>query len=429
MNGNRALRIWLVSAFLALCLVAGLTFLRLSPPGKLVMAAGPESGGYYQIALKYRDILARDNIQMDIVTTAGSAENADLISASKVDAAILQGGIRTANPQIETIGSIFFEPVIFLARKEADIPANPVEWTGLRINSGEAKSGTATAIADFERAVGLDPAANVHTSFNYATAVTELSKGNIDIAAFVAPINAPYLVEAYSDPSLKILLPDHTDAISRLLEYADIVTVPTGALSLRPVIPDRPVHLLALDARLAVSPDMHPALVNRLTMAAIELHSGRGVITDQGAFPTVEGTEMLVNNAARQLIVNGPSVWHDWLPYWMASQVHRLILLMLPILFILVPAIRAIPFVYAYFMRWRVWQHYPEIRSIEEGLKDIREDTDLADMDTRLISLDEKLASLRLPAAYRETAYEARVHIELVRKHLDAIRQAVAVAE
>lgn len=68
------------------------------------------------------------------------------------------------------------------------------------------------------------------------------------------------------------------------------------------------------------------------------------------------------------MIINGPSIWHDWLPYWMASQAHRLVLLMLPILIIMLPALRAVPMVYAYFMRWRVGQHYPEIKTVEDQL-------------------------------------------------------------
>lgn len=132
---------------------------------------------------------------------------------------------------------------------------------------------------------------------------------------------------------------------------------------------------------------------------------------------------MPINNIARQLILNGPSMWHDWLPYWLASQVHRLILLMLPILFIVLPAMRALPQLYAYFMRWRVWRHYPEIRLIEDKLAEITENTDLARMDSELVALDDRLSQIRLPAAYRQTAYNARIHIKLVRGRISEMRE------
>lgn len=89
---------------------------------------------------------------------------------------------------------------------------------------------------------------------------------------------------------MRLLPLQHTEAISRRLEYAKTVTVPTGAISLWPVVPSEPQSLMALEARLAITPDLHPALVNRLTMAAIEMHNVRGVIMNQGMFPSVEGT-------------------------------------------------------------------------------------------------------------------------------------------
>jgi len=133
-----------------------------------------------------------------------------------------------------------------------------------------------------------------------------------------------------------------------------------------------------------------------------------------------------VNNAARQLILYGPSTWHDWLPYWMAAQVNRLFLLMLPILFLLLPMLRAVPSLYAFLMRWRVLQHYPEIKQIEEDLAKGCDTAALAEMDQRLIDLDERLAQVRLPPLYRQTAFNARIHIELVRKRIAGQRVKVA---
>lgn len=310
-----------------------------------------------------------------------------------------------------------------------NIPGNPALWKGLRINIGAPGSGTAAAFHDFEAAIDLSPDANSIVGLNYEQAVSAVLDGSIDLAVFVAPIDAPYLIDAYSEPKIRLQLLSHAEAISRRLEYAKTVTVPSGAIFLDPVIPAGPRLLTALEARLAIRPKLHPALVNRLTMAAIELHSGRGLIQDQGMFPTVEGTGLPLNNAARQLIVNGPSIWHDWLPYWMASQVHRLVLLMLPILFLLVPALRALPQLYAYVMRWRVWQYYPDIHQIEEQLETVTDGPTLLEMDTKLVALDNRLAMLRLPAAYRQTAYEFRVHIELVRHRIEEIRVGAKKAE
>jgi len=193
-------------------------------------------------------------------------------------------------------------------------------------------------------------------------------------------------------------------------------------MSLNPVLPPRPVDLIALEARLVVRPGLHPALVNRLTMAAIAVHEAQGIINDPGAFPGIEGTALPLNNTARQLILEGPSTWHDWLPYWVAAQVNRVFLLFLPFFFIVLPLVRLLPRIYAYFQRWRVWQHYPEIRLIEQDLADNPSAEDLVRMQGQLQVLDEKLADLRLPAAYRQGQYDARLHLELVQKRIADMR-------
>lgn len=414
------MRIWsIVGALVVVAFVVAILAL-LHPPRTLRMAAGPENGAYYQIALEYRRILARDGLDMEIVETAGSAENIRLLEERGVEVAIIQGGITTKDPGIEAIASIFFEPMIVLARTDSDIPDNPVEWVGLRIASGSEGSGTAVAFQEFQTVIGLPIEANQHFRFTYDEAITALTDGDIDMAVFVAPIEAPYLQKAYRNPEIMVVRLSNVQAISRLLSHANVVTVPAGAVSLRPVIPDGPRKLLALDARLAIGPDIHPALVNRLTLAAVELHSGRGMIRDQGTFPTIHGTELPVNNAARQLILEGPSTVHDWLPYWLAAQVNRVLILLLPIFFLIVPLLRALPGLYAYLMGWRVWQHYPAIREIEDELENSADISELAQMDARLEDLDDRLSRLRLPSAYRNGAYDARMHIDLVRKRIGA---------
>jgi len=416
------MRLWItISAAMVLAVLVAIILL-LHPPGDLRMAAGPAGGAYIEVAQDYSDILAEDDIRLEIVETAGSVENARLLEDGAVDVAFLQGGIEVDPDRAQAIGTVFFEPMIFMAREDAWIPPNPALWRGLSINSGAPGSGTADAFRDFERAVGLAQEDNVHVALPYDQAADALLDGTLDIAVFVAPIEAPYLLAAYEVPGLKVLNLEHVEAISRRLSYATVVTVPTGGMSLNPVLPPRPVDLIALEARLVVRPGLHPALVNRLTMAAIALHEAQGIINDPGAFPGIEGTALPLNNTARQLILEGPSTWHDWLPYWVAAQVNRVFLLFLPFFFIVLPLVRLLPRIYAYFQRWRVWQHYPEIRLIEQDLADNPSAEDLVRMQGQLQVLDEKLADLRLPAAYRQGQYDARLHLELVQKRIADMR-------
>ena len=401
--------------------VWGILYLR--PPAQLILAAGPEDGAYHRIAVKYRAVLARDDIAVEILETEGSAENALLLAEGRADAALLQGGIEVPAETVESIGKIFAEPVLLLYESRNPISPNPADWEGLRINAGAAGSGTRVAFSQFEAAVGLSPEANEHAELGYSDAVTALSSNEIDLAVFVAPIDAPYLRDAYAAGNLGVLQPQFVEALSRRMGSASLVEIPPGAISFDPPFPSGPRQLLALEARLGIRNDLHPALVNRLAMAALEIHGGRSILHDEGEFPSIDNTDLPVNNAARQLILNGPSVVQDWVPYWMAAQLNRVLILLLPLLFVVLPLVRALPGLYAYAQNYRVWQNYPTMREVEDELDQGPDPATLDHMAGRLRELDARLAHMKLPAAYRQTAFQARVHIDLLQRRIITERQ------
>ncbi|CUH50620.1 TAXI family TRAP transporter solute-binding subunit [Shimia marina] len=412
------MRLWIAITALTLAMCLSLILFMLLPPQSLTLAAGARGGAYALMAERYKEVLARDDIDVTIVYTDGSVDNAALLTKGEIDAAFVQAGVHVPMGKAEAIGGVFYEPMIFLARKGHDIPSNPALWRDLRISSGRPGSGTSAAFEDFQKAVGMAQGANKHLALGFAQSVFALEAGGIDLAFLVSSIEAPYLTQAFASEEITLLQLAYTEAISRHLDYADIVQIPTGAVSLAPVQPEEAREMLALKAQLAIAPDLHPALVNRLTMAAKELHRGRDLLTDRGTFPSPYGIGMPINSVARQLIQDGPSTWHNLLPYWAAAQVNRLLLLTLPILLLLVPLLRVVPSLYAYFRGWQVWKHYGRIREIEAELSQHGTMANLTLLAEDLEAVDHRIAQLRLPPAYRQTAYHARMHIDLVRKRI-----------
>ncbi|MEM6906643.1 MAG: C4-dicarboxylate ABC transporter substrate-binding protein, partial [Pseudomonadota bacterium] len=94
---------------------------------------------------------------------------------------------------------------------------------------------------------------------------------------------------------------------------------------------------------------------------------------------------------------------------------------------LLIPVLRVLPGLYAWRMRSRVWRHYQEIREIDRTVMDSRDPEALDRMRTKLDAIDAEIASLALPLAYRDYAYQARLHIDLLRGRI-AERRAAAGA-
>ena len=54
-------------------------YLRPMPPRTLIMATGPEGGAYHEFGKRYREILARDGIELRLLPTAGALENLEAV--------------------------------------------------------------------------------------------------------------------------------------------------------------------------------------------------------------------------------------------------------------------------------------------------------------------------------------------------------------
>ncbi len=66
-------------------------FVQPAPPDRIVMSTGRKDGAYYLFAQKYRDVLARSGITLEIRTSAGSLENVERVDKVEVDFAFVQG--------------------------------------------------------------------------------------------------------------------------------------------------------------------------------------------------------------------------------------------------------------------------------------------------------------------------------------------------
>lgn len=242
----------------------------------------------------------------------------------------------------------------------------------------------------------------------------------VDAALFVAPLSAPYLADVLGDPDVTLLQIDHLTALSRRMPQSVLVDVPSGAFRLDPPLPPRDRRLLGLVARLVAEDGLHPAAVDRLITAAEAVHGPGDVITPAGRFPRIDPAAVPQDSYARDLLADGPSPLNAYLPYWIVAQISRVAILLLPIVFLLLPLLRVLPGLYALSVRSRVFTHYARIREIEEEAGRTDRPETLNGLREELSGIDRQIAALNLPLAYREYAYDARMHIDLLRKRIAA---------
>ena len=393
---------------------------QLLPPERLVIAAGREGGGYHATAELYGYRLARDGIELEILETAGSVENAARLAAGEADAALLQGGIEVdPESDLQTLAAVFHEPLFIFVREADGVPANPGAWSGLALAAGPAGSGARAAAEALVEAAELPPRAVALRPLAGEDAVAALVDGEVDAALFVTKLSTPILEPLFRNPALQLLTLDPLEVVSRRMPGAAPITLPKGAISIAPPLPAADVGMVSMVARLVARADLHPALEDRLVSAAMHLHARRDALTERGRFPAAEPDDgPPMSRYAAGLIQDGPSQVREWLPWWAAAQIDRVLLLLLPIVILSIPLLRAAPGLYAWRMRRRVWRRYEDIRRLDAEAQDAPDRAALQALAGRVERLDEELARLDLPLAYRENAYTARLHLDLLRHRL-----------
>ena len=116
-----------------------------APPKKITLATGGEDGAYYLYGQRYRKLLQRNGIELEVRATAGSLENLRLLESDSdgADVAFVQGGTGEFSSGGELLGlaSLYFEPLWVFYRASA--PADDVTvFRGKRLAVGAEESGT-----------------------------------------------------------------------------------------------------------------------------------------------------------------------------------------------------------------------------------------------------------------------------------------------
>ncbi len=390
----------------------------LKPPDSIKIATGIHGGGYWQIGQLYKAELARDGIWVELIETEGSVENIQKLESGEVDVAFVQGGIDLPQDQgLQSLGAIFLEPMVAFSAKTSSVAANAGEWDAVRVAAGTRDSGTRAAALALIEAAELQDAGITLVEAGGFDAIQALYSDTADVVLFVAPLDAPYLRDAIFDPGVVFLPMALVDALALKLPGASAVVVPAGSITLDPPRPSQDIKILALRASLIATPDLHSAIADRLANAARIIHSQAGVLQRSAEYPNTASPPVPLNNIARELINSGPNALHGVLPYWIAAQFGSVLLLLLPLLF-LAPLLRIVPSGYVWFQKRRVWRYYQRIAALEEELGQAQTAAEVDAVANDIDEVDTTLATLKLPLAYRQGAYDARLHINLIRQEI-----------
>ncbi len=399
-------------------------FVKPAPPSSITMATGSVSGGYHAFGIAMQERLAQEGIRLELRNSAGSAENAALLSAGEVDLALMQGGTATADEQLRGLASLYFEPLWVFVRAASDLAdSNRLQQlAGKRISIGAPGSGTralATQLLSLNRMTLGDSDQSGTGSF------VELSTAEAAVALQAGKLDGLFAVGGASSPEIDNLL--RTDGVALLdlarapayhlqLRYLSELELPAGAIDLAADRPPDDRRLIGVAAMLVAGSDLHPALVDLLLLSAPDVVGGDGLFQRAGEFPSAEFLSLPIEDEAKRFHARGPSFLQRYLPFWAATLVDRLIVMLVPLIAVVLPLMRLFPPIYRWRVRSRIYRWYADLKDIEARVDAGENSLELAHA---VQSLEDEVKRVETPLSYADELYHLRGHIELVQARID----------
>ncbi len=424
--------IWILGFCLAVLIATYVMFVEPPPPRKLVIATGGQNGAYFHSAQQYAQELRMDGLTLEVRETAGSVENLRLLGqdGSGVAVAMVQSGVARADElkSFQSLGSLYHEPLWVFYRGEKRLERLG-QLAGKRIGVGPTGSGTnaiamrllaVNGLIESESSKGNSRAVLVQE--NVAAAATALQKGELDAAFFVAAFDADYIQSLLNDRSVSLLSFDQHEAYHRRFRFLASVTVPAGMANLSQNIPAQDVDLLAPTAMLVVRKGFHPALVPLLLATAARIHGKGDELSAPGEFPSESYCDFPVSEDAKRFYQSGQPVLQRLLPFWLASLVDRAKVMLIPLVMLMMPLLRAAPPLLRWRTRRKIYRWYSDLRTIDQrfvnGLSIAELDQELA----RLKKIEHQVAYVDVPLSYMEEFYHLRLHLAMLQQRLSEVR-------
>ena len=427
------LRDLLVSLGPVILLVAGLLvaaywWLDPQPPKTVRLATGPADSAYANFGERYKKALARNGITVELIATEGSLANLALLRNGRADLGFVRGGaadpVNDEEAGIVSLGSLFYEPIWVLYRKELGRKIDPrngiltrlPQLQGLRVNVDQPGSGVPQIMEKLLAANHMKPDALKLSNLGPVEAAEALLAGKLDAVVFASAPQSRGVRALLRDPKVALMPFEQNEAYSRRLPFLSTVSLPRGIVDLAQDSPPDDVPLLATTTALLSRDDTHPALRQLFAQAAQSLHSEAGWFNGARAFPNTRTSELPVSPEGDRAINGTPPTWQRYLPFWASNLIERMWLVLGGLLVLMLPLSRVVPPLYTFRVRSRVFRWYARLREVEARLEAREgERQSLVDELDRLEHVTNRIA---VPLSYAEELYALRNNIHVVRKRL-----------
>ncbi|MEK6796279.1 MAG: TAXI family TRAP transporter solute-binding subunit [Spirochaetota bacterium] len=399
-------------------------FIYSAPPSSITMSSGPADSVFQTNAERYRKLLASNGITLHILPSQGSLENLMRLKtrSNEVDVAFFQGGLpRGMNANgIESLGSLYSEPLMlyYIGRKKITLLS---ELDGKRIAVGAEGSAVRRLAVTLLGLCGIETNRNeLLVDLDGEDAADALVKKKIH-AVFMMGESAAFgtMRKLQRSPDIHIYSYAQADAYIRRIQYLTKLTLPMGSIDFEKNIPENDITLVGATVQLIARRDLHPAVSDLLLEAAHDIHSRPSMYRKRGEFPTPVSNDIPVSDEAMRFYKSGKGFFYRVLPFWLATLVSQLIVVVIPAAVVLIPAFQVIPALYTFSVNVRIGRWYRALLTLEQDHLENRERSP-SDYLVRLDRIEHGINRSKIPISFAGQFYILRQHCALVRDRIAA---------
>tara|TARA_R110002167_G_scaffold163319_1_gene360169 strand:+ start:3215 stop:4543 length:1329 start_codon:yes stop_codon:yes gene_type:complete len=394
-------------------------FVEPAPPTQLQISTGSPQNAYYDYANKYATFMAKQGVELEVLSSPGSVENLQRLAAGEVDIALVQGGIEhPEGASFRSLGSLYFEPLWVFYRRSIGVE-RLTDLAGRRVAVGTQGSGTRPVSLQLLQDNGINSDNAELLGLDTEEAVAGLIDGSLDALFMVTSPTSSVVQQLLSTPSIGLLSFSRASAYQSKHGFLSSVTLPEGVFDLVKNIPDRPVQLLAPTATLVTRADFHPALSVLLLQAASLVHGQGGLFEQPGQFPSPRYVEFELSEEAARYYRSGPPFLQRYLPFWAANLIDRLVVMLIPIVTLMIPLGKILPPTYRWRVRSRIYRWYEQLRDLDVKTDAVIDPAGIETLLEQLAEVEREVMQVPVPKSYAENQYNLRLHLQLIRQRLE----------
>ena len=419
----------LVTFFVAsICLLSVVWFVRSAPPRTLTISSGRTGSTFQRHAEAYQKILAKHGVTLRIKPSEGSTENLERLRAadSGVDIGFVLGGLtEDANlSSLASLGSVSYQPLWIFYRSPA--PINRLSaLEGKRIAIGDARSGTHGLAIALLKANGITGAPTTFLDLDAEEAAKGLEDGSVDALFFMGESGPTQTLRTLiRSPEVQVFNFTQADAYVRRYSYLNRIELPEGSMDLGKNLPAHDLVLIGPTVELVAREGLNSALSDLLLGVAQEVHGKSGLFHKRGEFPAPLEHEFKISDDALRYYKSGKSFLYRAIDsFWLASLLNRMMVAFLPVVLLLVPAIRFFPSVYKWGIQLRFYRCYRRLLRLEQDAASLLTNEQRQNLLERLDEIEEIVNHLKVPASFGDRFYGLQGHILFVRERLASPHQ------